>query len=108
MITDAKRVSQLIFILLFNAIKYTSEGYVNLKANYIRIDQNKILELQVLDSGCGMHQSVINNLFSLFRNLKNKQSVNQHGIGLGLTIAYQIIKSLKGDIKVKSCPNSGT
>jgi signal transduction histidine kinase len=56
--------------------------------------EKSFLKIKVKDSGCGMNEEFLRNLFGLFKNLKFKESINQHGIGLGLTTCKKIVDSL--------------
>lgn len=90
----------MVFILLFNAIKYTSNGFIRVVVKHRKIDEQRELQLRISDSGCGIEHPAIENIFSLFNNIKLKNNVNSHGIGLGLTIVQKIVKALKGTIRV--------
>ncbi len=62
------------------------------------------LVIEVSDTGCGMSEDVLERIFDPYFTTKEEGK----GTGLGLATAYSIVKSCKGDIRVKSSPNQGT
>eukprot|EP00347_Sterkiella_histriomuscorum_P012315 403369061 len=104
--TDPNRLSQILINLLSNALKYTEQGYVKLKG---LVDTNRnLLLLQIKDSGVGISQNQLNNLFVAFTKIMNNRHLNKEGVGLGLTISKNLAKALGGDITVTSQANSGS
>ena len=66
---------QLLFILLYNAVKYTNSGFIHLKLSASKQDQSPSEETQVLtikiqDSGCGMSEEQTQKLFKILQNIK--------------------------------------
>ncbi len=62
------------------------------------------LVIEVSDTGCGMSEDVLERIFDPYFTTKEEGK----GTGLGLATAYSIVKSCKGDIRVKSSPSQGT
>ena len=62
------------------------------------------LAIEVSDTGCGMSEDVVERIFDPYFTTKEEGK----GTGLGLATAYSIVKSCKGDIRVKSKPDKGT
>ena len=60
------------------------------------------------DSGIGIKEEEKDKLFKLFGKLKIKDSINQNGVGLGLTISKKLVEQLGGDIRVNSIDGVGT
>jgi signal transduction histidine kinase len=73
-LSDPKRIKQILFILICNSLKYTSSGFITLEVKII-LDK-EFLKIKVIDSGCGMSEDFLRNLFGLFKNLKFKGSIN--------------------------------
>mmetsp|Transcript_30146 Transcript_30146/g.29433 ORF Transcript_30146/g.29433 Transcript_30146/m.29433 type:complete len:151 (-) Transcript_30146:453-905(-) len=93
---------------MYNSVRYTTFGFVHCLLK-LRIKENQpILKIQVTDSGCGMEENSRVKLFQLFQNMKGSNSVNQHGIGLGLAICKNITDAFQGSIKCLSSLNLGT
>lgn len=104
-------MSQLLFILTYNALKYTIRGDIKFKAKLLEYDDNDettLLRIKVIDTGCGMNEEQTQRLFTLFQNTKFKKQVNSHGVGLGLTKCKRITDALNGHIKCKSTLGRGT
>ncbi|MDO8514918.1 MAG: ATP-binding protein [bacterium] len=99
---DKLRISQVVNNLLSNAVKFTPEGgEIKVK---ISADSNAI-KIDVTDTGEGMSQDKVNQLFSKFKQLgTNKDG----GTGLGLVIAKGIIEAHGGKIIVSSQPGLGS
>jgi two-component system, sensor histidine kinase and response regulator len=91
--------------LLSNAIKYNIEGG---KVDIIIEDNNEKLVIVVKDTGIGMGQSEIPRLFDEFVRIKNEQTKNITGSGLGLSIVKKLTRLYKGEIYVESTPGEGS
>ena len=110
LIGDELRIKQVLNNLLSNAIKYTLKGTVSLSLGLEsgRGPDCVTLVIGVSDTGQGMTKEQIDDLFEEYSrfNLQNNRDVE--GSGLGMTIAYSLIKLMQGDITVESEPWSGS
>ena len=93
---DEDRVQQIFHNLIGNAIKYTLSGEITVSA---RLNVNE-LEICVSDTGIGIEQSKIDEIFRPFEQLDLPESVAQKGTGLGLSVTKQLIEQHEGDIWV--------
>jgi two-component system, sensor histidine kinase and response regulator len=91
--------------LLSNAIKYNIEGG---KVDIIIEDNKEKLVIIVKDTGIGMGSSEIPRLFDEFVRIKNEQTKNITGSGLGLSIVKKLTRLYKGEISVESIPGEGS
>ncbi|MBR1653608.1 MAG: HAMP domain-containing histidine kinase [Clostridia bacterium] len=102
---DESRFSQLVVILLDNAIKYTSKGdTITINTNYT---DNKFY-LEVIDTGIGMSKEGIKHAFDRFYREDKARSREKGGSGLGLAIAYMITTLHGGVIKIQQNQPKGT
>ncbi len=91
--------------LVANAIKFSHEGgAVELKS--IRSNESTILIVK--DSGVGINENVINNLFEFDSNKSTRGTKNEKGTGLGLSLCKDFINKMGGNIWVKSKEGVGT
>lgn len=105
LISDPYRIKQIVLNLLSNARKFTLKGKISIKASY----DNGMLEVQCKDTGVGIPQEKLSILFTQFGRIDNNDSVNPHGVGLGLMISNMLVKALGGDrIYVDSNPGKGS
>ncbi|TNV84684.1 hypothetical protein FGO68_gene9919 [Halteria grandinella] len=104
--TDQKRLKQVLFNLLGNAIKFTFQGIIKIGINFD--EQNQALKVKVIDTGVGIQPEDQNKLFKFFGCLTKTKDINRGGMGLGLTISKMIVQQLGGEIKVKSTPQVGS
>ncbi len=96
---DPDRLSQLLYILLDNAIKYTSdEGEVKLSLE--KTEHHVLIAVQ--DTGIGIKQEDYQRIFERFYRADKSRSRQMGGHGLGLSIAKWIVDTHKGTIKVSS------
>ena len=86
--------------LIKNALKFTTEGQIQVKACYN--DEAQCLVVHVLDTGAGIAREDIPRMFTQFGRLRNTADLNSEGIGLGLTISKLIVESSGGKISVES------
>ena len=100
MFGDKRRLMQVLINLVKNALKFTNRGTIRIAASYIYEEQK--LFVRVIDSGAGISQDEMPNLFRQFGKLKRTASQNSQGIGLGLMISKQIVEQCNGEITVES------
>ncbi|MBU7554069.1 HAMP domain-containing histidine kinase [Pediococcus ethanolidurans] len=104
-LVDAKRVHQLIVILLDNAIKYTPKGAtITVNSNI----ENRNLKIQICDTGIGIRDKNKKSVFKRFYREEKSGNKQTGGNGLGLSIAEWIVRAHKGKIKVTDNPGGGT
>jgi CheY-like chemotaxis protein len=108
---DEARIRQVLVNLLSNAVKYTHKGFIRLTVTG-RIDPSDsgmiIFTYKVSDSGIGIHEEDIPNLFSTFTRLDMKKNQGVEGTGLGLAITKSICKAMGGDVSVASAYGEGS
>jgi signal transduction histidine kinase/CheY-like chemotaxis protein len=103
LMTDRDRISQIIFNLINNAVKYTKEGYVSLDVQY-----NNCLLITVSDTGVGIPPDKMKEIFKPFAQIKGEGEAKNRGLGLGLSIVRLIVKMMDGSIDVVSKPGMGS
>jgi len=109
MIGDQKLLSSVITILVDNAIKYTPEGGQVFVELMLSNQRNKpIINMNVKDTGIGIPESELENIFERFYRLESSRSKETGGSGLGLAIAREIVEEHGGTIKVNSIEKIGT
>lgn len=101
---DSIRVSQILFNLISNAVKFTPvKGKIRLK---IKFDGEEAgfnqIKVTVKDSGIGIPTEKIETIFEPFIQVSNDTARKYGGTGLGLTIIKKIINIMNGEIQVKS------
>lgn len=101
---DPARISQVISILLHNAVSYTNEhGKINI---FLRYEKNRF-RISVMDNGIGIPDEDKNKIFDRFYRAEKSRSTKGH-FGLGLSIAYEIVTAHHGNISVKDAPEGGS
>jgi signal transduction histidine kinase len=97
---DKGRIIQAISNIVGNAVKFTSTGTIIVESNLS--NDKKRVEIKVSDSGCGIAEDILPNLFDKFVT-KTLGNENKSGTGLGLYITKAIINAHKG--KIFACNN---
>ena len=100
--TDSMRLTQVMNNLINNSRKFTKEG--SIRFGYRLDDDGKSVYIFVHDTGCGMEQAELSQIFNRFY----KGSPHVQGTGLGLSICKTIIEKLNGNITVISEKGRGT
>ena len=90
--------------LVSNAVKYTFAGEVNVSLER----QDGSAQLVVSDTGIGIPQDAMSQLFEEFFRAKNAKDIEASGTGLGLSIVKDLVKRYGGDIDVQSVQGEGT
>lgn len=104
MITDRIAVEKILNNLVSNAIKFTTQGFVEIKVEKI-YDEVKI---SVKDTGIGMSEDYQKFLFEAFSQESSGFRREYEGTGLGLSLTKKFINLLKGDISVYSKKGEGS
>jgi PAS domain S-box-containing protein len=104
--TDPLRLKQVLINLLGNAIKFTSRGSVSLCISWHQDSQQ--LRFEISDTGIGMSEEQIANLFTPFYQANGSINRLYGGTGLGLSISQRLVRALGGAIEVKSLPEKGS
>ena len=103
MIGDETRLRQVLLNILNNAVKYTEKGFVSFTVNGDLITEDVInLNMEVMDSGKGIKQEDIKNLFGEYTQFDMESNRGIEGVGLGLAISWNIVKAMGGDVNVYS------
>jgi len=100
------RIRQIISNLISNAIKYTPEGKVNLRAYIRRISNQDTLFVEVKDTGLGIAPEHRSQIFRQYYMTDNKSKTK--GFGLGLYISKLLSEQLQGDITLDSTVGKGS
>ncbi|HEY4317938.1 MAG TPA: CHASE3 domain-containing protein [Herbaspirillum sp.] len=114
-ITDRRRVEQVLINLLTNAIKFTEQGSVSLRADtldtYLAPGTNApqpAIRIQVIDTGIGIDEANLPDLFQPFRQIEDGLARQHEGTGLGLAISDRLLHLMGGQIAVASKKNEGS
>ncbi|OSM06824.1 ATP-binding protein [Magnetofaba australis] len=106
---DPLRLNQVLLNLTGNAIKFTEEGEVELAVSCVAQDATHVeLRFDVRDSGIGMTEEQLQNLFTAYSQAEASTSRRFGGSGLGLAISHQLVTLMSGNIEVSSTPGQGS
>jgi CheY-like chemotaxis protein len=109
LIGDPVRLHQIVLNLLSNAVKFTSEGKITVSVRLLEENDNTAkLEFSVSDTGIGISESKIDNIFDDFQQATSGTSRLYGGTGLGLAIVKQLVEPQGGSIKVESKIDEGS
>ncbi len=106
--TDADALMQILSNLVDNAVKYTMQGEVTIKAERVETADGKWIVISVRDTGIGIPQKHLPRIFERFYRVDKARSRQLGGFGLGLSIAKHLTESLGGKIAVQSQVGKGS
>ncbi|GEM_PF-1478914 len=106
---DAGRLSQILFNLVSNAVKFTPTGSIRLDVSPVfrQQDQTRIL-FTVQDTGVGIPDDALERAFEPFEQIDAPLKEKVRGTGLGLGIVRKLVEVMGGTLSVKSAPGAGT
>lgn len=104
---DPLRIKQVLTNLVSNAIKFTQEGKVSISLSTTE-EPEPTLFISVRDTGIGMNQSQIDNLFNPFTQADSATTRKYGGTGLGLSIVSSLVQLMGGKINVDSNKGQGS
>ena len=105
---DAMRLRQSLLNLLSNACKFTKDGEITLAVSRIDVGGGHWIELAVRDTGIGMSEEQVANLFEEFTQADASTTRRFGGTGLGLAISRRLCRMMGGDIGVTSDVGKGS
>jgi CheY-like chemotaxis protein/anti-sigma regulatory factor (Ser/Thr protein kinase) len=104
-VADIEKISQAIRCLVENAIKFSNQKPIEIKTQIKTVSNNNLkLHVQIIDNGKGIAVNELDHIFDSFNQADNSlsRSYGGMGLGLGLTLARQIVEFLDGSLSVKS------
>ncbi len=103
LVGDPLRLGQVLINLVSNAIKFTSQGEVQLSCRVFRSNADWVdLYFEIRDTGIGMTQEQQANLFQAFTQADSSITRKYGGTGLGLTISKRLVEMMDGNLMVRS------
>jgi signal transduction histidine kinase/DNA-binding response OmpR family regulator len=106
---DPTRLKQIVVNLVGNAVKFTSEGEVILRAEIeSKTEDRAVLRFSVMDTGPGIPAGKQKLIFEAFTQSDNSMTRKFGGTGLGLSISSRLVKLMGGNLWVESEPGQGS
>ncbi|MEO1260818.1 MAG: ATP-binding protein [Bacteroidota bacterium] len=108
---DPDKILRIVSNLLSNAIKYNRPDgkiYFQMEKIVDESNSNQFLRIQVKDTGPGIPQNKLKDIFDRFYQINEPGEKKVVGSGIGLALTYELIQLMKGEIKVDSEENVGT
>lgn len=107
---DIEKIKQVLTNLISNAIKFTHRGgEVELSIEQKAIEKEKVsIAFMVKDTGIGIEKEQCDEVLKLFSQVDSSDTRSYKGIGLGLTLADNLVKLLGGHLTLESEPQRGT
>jgi PAS domain S-box-containing protein len=104
--SDRQKVKQIVLNLLSNALKFTPQGEVTIRASYDA--RTRMVNIMVRDTGVGIPYEDQSKVFEDFRQLDSSPARGYGGTGLGLSICRRLAQMLGGSIELQSEPGRGS
>jgi len=106
---DGTRLRQVLWNMLFNAVKFTQAGSVSLTmSSKIHSDTMADIVFTIQDTGIGIDKSQLDKIFAMYYQVQRDDFQSATGTGIGLAICKQMVDKMNGNIKVNSKLNEGT
>lgn len=106
---DPQRIRQVMLNILSNAVKFTEQGSVTLTVEPEAVTEHGlILRMSVADTGIGMREQYLSQLFKPFSQCDGSVTRKYGGTGLGLAICRRLVELMGGSINVESSEGEGS
>jgi signal transduction histidine kinase/BarA-like signal transduction histidine kinase len=106
---DHTRINQVMNNLASNAVKFTEEGAIQLRAELIsQADEHVTMQVEFEDTGVGIAQEKLEIIFQEFTQISSTTTRQFGGAGLGLSIVSKILKAMKSKVTVASAKGEGS
>lgn len=106
---DSTRIQQVLLNFLGNAVKFTEEGSIQLFVKTVSVSgKNLELLFSIKDTGIGIQESKMGNLFKSFSQVDSSTTRKYGGTGLGLAISKNLVEQMGGEVFVSSVLNEGS
>ena len=105
---DETKLRQVLINIFCNAIKFTNQGYITFTATVEEVNGFPLLSLAISDTGIGIPDYEIENIFTPFTQVDNSTSRQYGGMGMGLFISKKFVDIMQGSIYVKSQQGLGS
>lgn len=106
---DSLRIEQILFNLIGNSIKFTTDGEITISTKLIHENPNsQQICLNIKDTGIGMDTEFVEKIFKKFSQEDKKTTRKFGGTGLGMAITKELINLMNGSIYIESQKNIGT
>lgn len=102
---DPVRIRQILLNLINNALKFTAQGHVLVRA---REEDDARVHFEVEDTGSGIEPGKLAHVFQAFAQENQGDNRSHDGTGLGLTVCKRLTDLMEGDITVNSTPGQGS
>ena len=107
-IIDSGRLRQILTNLIGNALKFTHDGSITIKASLQSVAQTGRLHIDIIDTGIGIPQEKIATLFDPFTQADGSTTRKYGGTGLGLSIVKRLCELMGGTIEIESTLGEGS
>lgn len=106
---DGTRLRQILWNLLFNAVKFTQKGTVSLTIESSDAGQGIcMVKFVIKDTGVGIPKAELDKIFAMYYQVNHPDHQSATGTGIGLAICQQMVNLMSGSIKVNSVVGEGT
>ncbi len=105
---DLSRIKQIVFNLMNNAVKFTTEGRVDIHFALKTIKGDDYLHIQISDTGIGISNDAQKKIFEPFQQAESSTTRRFGGTGLGLSIVKSLCELMNGQVEVQSELGRGT
>ncbi|KFF13216.1 sensor histidine kinase [Flavobacterium hydatis] len=107
--SDATKIHQLFYNIVGNANKFTENGLISIAIDLDNSsDYEYNLKIEIQDSGVGIPENDLKNIFELYYQGAVSNKINDLGVGLGLNLCKEIVELFDGEIKIESEEGKGT
>lgn len=106
---DGTRLRQILWNILFNAVKFTHKGEVRLSVSATQpVQGGSIVSFVIQDTGVGIPDTELDKIFAMYYQVDHPDHQSATGTGIGLAICKQMVELMHGEIRVTSEVNKGT